>query len=222
MRLPRIEKVVAFLPMITWNATKSSMIVAFWMALSFAAAGSLAEEGANLPSIHSVEVNGQPVPFKPGREANLGSSPRHIVFSFDAVSNATQTSLPIRCKLEGIDNSWREGGGEMYFTIRYCNEAGDRVGQTNFIVRKHSPGWNDSLESSTLTHRRETLTVPPNASRLLVVISSAGPPSTMGVYVVDDLVVSRLSANDGKPEILLRSPFEQESAENSQSETPAG
>ena len=184
--------------------------------------GRLVGEETNLMTIRSVEVDGRVVRFKAGGEVNLGASPRHVVFLFEPAPNALRTPLPIRCKLDGIDNSWRDGGGEMYLTVRYCNEAGDRVGQRTFVVRKHSPGWNNSLETSTLTHRRETLTVPPKASRLLLVISSAGPPSTMGVYVVDNLVISRLSTNGAKPEILLRSPFDQPSYGGSENQTPIG
>jgi signal transduction histidine kinase len=54
----------------------------------------------------------------------------------------------------------------------------------------------------------------------MLVISSAGPPSTTGIYVVDNMVISRLSTNGGKTEILLRSPFNQPSDEGSENEPP--
>jgi signal transduction histidine kinase len=205
---------------IAWNPKRGLLIVALWVALSFIAADSFAEAEANLLAIRSVEVKGQPVPFKPGGEVNLGSSPRHIVFSFGTVSNALRTPLRVRCELDGIDTAWREGGGEMFLIIRYYNEAGDRLEQRSFRVHKESSGWNGTLETSTLTHRRETLTVPTEASRLMLVISSAGPPSTTGIYVVDDIIISRLSTNGGKPEVLLRSPFDQQSDEGSDSQPP--
>jgi signal transduction histidine kinase len=124
--------------------------------------------------------------------------------------------------MEGIDNSWREGIGEMHLTIRFYNQAGDLLGEKTFVVHKDSSGWNGTLETSTLTHRRETFTVPAGASSLMLVISSAGPPSTTGIYVVDNVVISRLSTNGGKPEILLRSPFDQPADDSSENQPPTG
>ena len=49
--------------------------------------------------------------------------------------------------------------------------------------------------------------VPAHAARIMIVISSAGAPSAVGIYVVDNLLVSRIGAN-GEPEVLLRSPFD--------------
>jgi signal transduction histidine kinase len=81
------------------------------------------------------------------------------------------------------------------------------IGLTNFFVSGDSLGWRGDLQGSSLTHRRETVVVPPLASKLWVVISSAGPPATVGIYVVDGLIVSSLSSSN-EQEVLLRSPFE--------------
>jgi signal transduction histidine kinase len=96
----------------------------------------------------------------------------------------------------------------MSLMIRFYNNLGDRIAQKSFTVEGDSLGWSGAVETSALTHRRETIVVPPEASRLWVVISSAGPPSTMGVYVVDDLIVSKVSATGETPEVLLKSPFD--------------
>ena len=61
------------------------------------------------------------------------------------------------------------------------------------------------------------MTVPPGASRLVVVISSAGPPATVGIYIVDNLVISRPAST----EILLRSPFNRELEGKGENESPA-
>jgi signal transduction histidine kinase len=209
--------------MIRWKTIQCSSLLALWVAASWAAvADGLVGEGTNLLAIRSVEVNGQPVRFQPGGEVNLGPHPRRVEFFFETHSNAIRTPLRVRCKLDGIDNSWREDEGYMYLTIRFYNEPGDRLESKTFVVQKDSSGWNGSLETSPLIHRRETLTVPPGASRFWLVISSAGPPSTTGIYVVDNIVVSRLSTSGGKPEILLRSPFGQQSDDGSESQPPSG
>jgi len=82
--------------------------------------------------------------------------------------------------LEGYETVWHEGGAEMVLTVRFYNDTGDQISQSIYRVNDESTGWTGSLKSSSLTHRRETLVVPPQATRLLVVISSAGPPIRSG------------------------------------------
>ncbi len=95
----------------------------------------------------------------------------------------------------------------MTFKIAFYDESLDIIDQKLFPVELDSTGWNGSLKTSTLTHRRESIVVPPRASRLVVVITSAGPPSAVGIYVVDGLIVSRITTN-GSPQVLLGNPFE--------------
>ena len=108
----------------------------------------------------------------------------------------------------------------MFLAIRFCNEAGDKVAQQAFNVIGESAGWNGNPKTSPLTHRRETVTVPTGASRLVVVISSAGPPATVGIYVVDNLVVSRQASAGASSEILLRSLFNRELEGKGENESP--
>jgi signal transduction histidine kinase len=182
---------------------------------------SLGQASADL-QIQSVSVNGKARPVLQDGEVNLGCSPQRISIAFGAVSNAAPLPLRLRSKLEGVDAAWRQGGGEMYFVIRFCNENGDRVGQESFMVQDDSSGWNGSLETSKLTHRREIVTVPAGASRVWVIISSAGPPSTTGIYVVDDISISRVSTNGYRSEVLLHPPFDHRSGEASDTQPPQG
>jgi signal transduction histidine kinase len=179
-------------------------------------------EASNILEIRSVLANGKAVAYEPGRELNLGAFPRNVTFVFGVASNATRVPMRVRCKLDGAENKWREGAGEMFVMVRFYNEAGDRVGQKAFRVRGDSTGWNSNVEGSTLTHRHETLTVPAGASRVWVIISSAGPPSTTGIYVVEGLTVTRALNNGGKSEILLQSPFDQRGEVSAENQTPAG
>jgi signal transduction histidine kinase len=68
-----------------------------------------------------------------------------------------------------------------------------------------SAGWAGDLDRSTFTHRRETLTAPANADSLWVVLTSAGPPTSVGLITIEGLTISHLSA-DHPPEVILRSP----------------
>jgi signal transduction histidine kinase len=120
--------------------------------------------------------------------------------------------------LEGYENVWHEAKSVMAVNVRFYNHSGDQISQNNYPVNGESTGWTGSLKSSSLTHRRETLIVPPHASRLLVEISSAGPPDTVGIYVVANLVVFKSSGNLGNV-ILLQSPFENDHGDH---DPPAG
>lgn len=159
----------------------------------------------NSLEINSVTVNGNQVPLGSDGSVNLGSSPENITFGFQPGANS-RPPIRLRYRLKSFDDEWHEGGGEMALNIRFYNEAGDQISQKIFNVRGDSPGWTGSLENSPLSHRRETLVVPPDASRVWVVISSAGPPTSIGIYVVADLVVSK-SVTNQSPTVLIQSPF---------------
>ena len=170
--------------------------------------------------IRSVSVNEKPVPIKRNSEVSLGSSPENIFFGFGARTNAPPVPVRVRYKLEGYESTWRDGPSDMFVAVRFYNAARDQISQKNFAVNGESAGWNGSMSSSPLTHRRETVVVPEQASRLWIVISSAGPPAAVGVYVVANLVVSK-SAGNSSPVVLMESPFEHETNEDP-NRTPEG
>jgi len=159
--------------------------------------------------IRAVTVNDKLVPVRRKGEVSLGSSPENIAFTFGPRTNAQSDPLRIRYKLEGVDSGWRDGASDMYLTVRFYNGAGDQIANKHFPVGGESAGWNGSLATSPLTHRRETVVAPEQAARVWIVISSAGPPAAVGVYVVANLVVSRVAAN-AAPTVLMQSPFDGE------------
>lgn len=207
--------------MITSTAANTIAALALLSALVFPASPLQAEPEAALAAIQSVEVDNRPLSWQPGEELNLGTFPRNIVFNVGGLSNAGPNVMRLRTKLEPLDKEWQDGGGEMFVTIRFYNAAGDLVDQKAFEAHGQSAGWNGSLANSTFTHRRETFSAPLDASRLWVIVSSAGGPTTVGIYVIDNLIVSRLSASNGAPEVILRGPFPQESV-SSLAQAPAG
>jgi signal transduction histidine kinase len=122
--------------------------------------------------------------------------------------------------LEGYETAWHEAASEMDFNVRFYNGAGDQISQNIYRVSGDSTGWTGSLRTSSLTHRRETLVVPPQATRLLIVISSAGPPDSVGIYVVANLVVSKSSGKQGNV-VLLQSPFDTDRGDHTNDDLPA-
>jgi hypothetical protein len=182
-----------------------------------------AAQDANLPAIQSVEVDNRPLSWQSGKELNLGAFPRIIVFNIGPETNSSQKFMRLRSKLEGFDKEWQDGRGTMFVTIRFYNGSGDLVAEKEFDAHGESAGWNGTLESSTFTHRREMFSAPPGASRLWVVLSSAGGPTSVGTYIIDALSVSRLSTSNGPPEVLLRSPILQASSKiSSLNQAPPG
>ncbi len=173
--------------------------------------------------ISSVQVNDKAVVMRPGQALKLGPDAQDVVFRFGAATNSDWAPNRLSYKLDGYDGAWHASGGEMNFTVRFYNHTGDQVSQKVYNVTGNSAGWNSSLQNSTLTHRRETVTVPPGASRLMVVISSAGPPETEGVYVVANLMVSETDSNAFPAIVLIGSPLDQQQRDVSNPEkAPTG
>lgn len=196
----------------TQAAFRTSVVLSLLGVLGQAAISICGAQDANAPAIRGVMVDNRPLPWQPGRELSLGTFPRNIVFSFGPENDSSNKVIRLRTKLEGFDKEWQDGAGEMFVTIRFYNASGDLVAQKVFTARGESAGWNGTLETSTFSHRRETFSAPLDASRLWVIVSSAGGPTTLGVYIVNNLIVSRLSTSNGPPEVLLRSPSPQEMA----------
>lgn len=176
------------------------------LSLAVAALPARALEDTNTIEIQAISVNGKDVPFAGKATVNLGEFPENISFQFGPRTNSVHPPLRLRYMLEGYEDTWHEGWAEMGLTVRFYNSAGDQISQNVYPAHNDSTGWTGSLRTSVLTHRRETLVVPPGASRLLIVISSAGPPDSVGIYVVANLLVTK-SVGSGNV-VLLQSPFD--------------
>ena len=77
--------------------------------------------------------------------------------------------------------------GEMRVSIHFLNAAGATVESQHFVARNQSSGWSEDIARSFFTKRNEQFTVPANATRMLVTLTSGGPMETTGVMVIDDL-----------------------------------
>src|SRR5258706_10294076 len=164
-------------------------------------------KATNLLEIRSVTVDGKPLPLRHAMEVKIGSFPDNVVFDFGMNTNIRQTPIRIRTKLEGYEDEWKVSNGEMFLDLRFFNASGDQVSHTSFPVGGESAGGKGSLRTSPLPHRRETAVVPPQASQVWVFISSAGPPATLGIYVVANLVLSKQLSN-APPVVLLQPLFD--------------
>ena len=173
---------------------------------------SSAGSGKRLLVIQSVTVGGKTRKWA-GGELSLRPAPKEVSFGFGPVSNSNWAPKRLRYTLEGFETTWHESlGGVMGLTVRYSDDHGDQIGQTIFEATGESAGWRGALTNSTLSHRRETLVAPARAAHVWVTISSGiGPPATVGIYVLADLLLSRLSSTNVQPEVLLHPIFDVDS-----------
>jgi signal transduction histidine kinase len=180
-------------------------IFAFGIAFCLRGEQSPSNKMDDVVEIRSATVDGKPMALRHGTEVNLGVLPNTIVFDFGMKTNIKEKPLRIRSRLDGLENEWKVSNGQMFLDVRFYNASGDQVSHTQFPIEGESAGWNGSLKTSPLTHRRETVVVPPQASEVWVLISSAGPPATLGIYVVANLEVSKQSSNS--PPVVLMQPL---------------
>src|SRR6266481_6702063 len=171
--------------------------------------------------IQAIAINGKTISLSGKTKINSGPTPQNISFTFGQATNAMRAPIRVRYKLDGYDSAWHEGGGEMFLLLRFYNEAGDAIGQKSFSVYGDSAGWSGELKTSTFSHRRETVVVPPKAANFWVVMSSAGPPATVGIYVVEHLVVSKL-ADSGPASVLLQAAFDRTTTFDPTNQAPLG
>ena len=196
--------------------TKRGIVLCILIVWQFCAcpwtAGQTIMPGATADPIefYSITVNGMPALLRRD-EVNIGSFAQNVMFRFGPATNSPKQPVRIRWKLEGVDGGWRDRSTFMTLTARFFNDAGNQVGQSIFPVAGESAGWNGSLKSSAMTHRRESVVVPQHASRMWIVISSAGPPEAAGVYVVANLVVTR-RPESASPKVIMSFPFDRQPA----------
>jgi signal transduction histidine kinase len=182
-----------------------------WIALvtaSFQFSEKACAHATNRVEINAVAVQGKPLNWKQGKELSLGAFPENILFSFGPATNATPPPVRLRYKLEGYDQEWHDGNATMFMMLRFYDAMDEQVGQQFFDAKGQSAGWNGTPKNSRLTHREETVVVPAGAVKFQVSISSGGPPATVGIFVVENLTISRLPTTNSTPVVLLRSPFQ--------------
>jgi PEP-CTERM motif len=80
-------------------------------------------------------------------------------------------------------------GNEMRVDVRFLDIFGSG-GDNNFVVSGNSPGWVSTLGNSTFDVRNQQLVVPAGAVTMRIQLTSGGPASGTGQYIIDDLSVN--------------------------------
>ncbi len=134
-------------------------------------------------------IDGQPFSMSPG-VARVPASHRSVSFRLGkSAQEDPEGCRRMRFKLGEIDEGWRQIASEMCVLVRFADAKGDQVGQRLFPVDGASSGWRGTIETSTFTRRRENVRVPPEAVSATMAVSSSGPPTAMGVYVVRNVKI---------------------------------
>ncbi len=156
-----------------------------------------------LPSLWSAEpqaqgaveflIDGKPLPGSSG-QIRVPAFHRSVSFRLGkSAQEDPEGCRRMRFKLAGVDEDWRQIASEMCVLVRFADAQGDQVGQRLFPVDGASSGWRGTVETSTFTLRRENMRVPAGAVSVTLAISSSGPPTAMGVYVVRNI---RITGNE--------------------------
>lgn len=182
--------------------------VAFAATRELQAAASDPGETNVLLEIRALTVDGAPIPLHPGKKLHLARQPRTAVFQFGPGTNRISGATRMRFKLDGYEENWRESPAEMRLCLRFLDARGDQVSETSFTVVGQSAGWTGNLDSSAFLHRRESVSVPPQARSVWVVMTSAGPAATVGVYAISDLTIRSEFADGSPPLISLAAAFD--------------
>ena len=160
------------------------------------------DQQTNLLKIYSVTVNGKLVSYA-GGELKFSAESKNIALLFGSDTNGSWKPTRLRYKLEGWDTGWCNPDSAMFLNIQFYDADKKLIERKSFSSKGDSVGWTGSLKDSPLIHRRETFRVPRETVAWNVLITSAGPPDTVGVFVVNNLDISRLSLSNGPPEPIL-------------------
>jgi signal transduction histidine kinase len=142
---------------------------------------------------------------KQGNHVVITPTTKRLVFQVGDVDPSVQNpnAKRLQFKLEGVDGKWNQRKGSMEVIVLFFSANDEMVGKRRFSVVGESPGWRNTVEASTFTQHEEKVVVPPKAARVRISISSAGPPDSVGLWIVKDLVITRSMPQQELPMELL-------------------
>jgi two-component sensor histidine kinase len=144
--------------------------------------------GNAAPMVDRVVVDGDVIMPGGGAVEIASSAQRIVLYVRDGAGGHFSR---VRYCLRGVDDDWRQAeGGSATFTVCFYDGAGIRFGHRTFEVKGASPVWDKELSAPAFAMRREQVLVPENAERISFIISSAGSPSSVGVYAVRNISVA--------------------------------
>ncbi len=139
--------------------------------------------------VQQVLVDGNAAALPAASEALVVAPGLHrLDIDFALVPGRVTNPLEVRCRLEGIDDSWRPAARGMSLICEVLGDGGEVVSRTAFGSIGQSAGWVGDPNESRLQPRLEPLFFPENARALRIILSS-GTPDTTGQWVIDHLAI---------------------------------
>jgi signal transduction histidine kinase len=201
-------------------------VVIFWLAASGLAAAAtgtvLSRDSSPAVVIHDVLVDGHSQNSSAGastqfvakgevasgdsaqsKRLRISSKVQRLEFRFGPDPSSSNPPVRFRYQLEGVDQDWREAGGEMRLTVKFLDSANNTVGAADFVARGETPGWAVNVVDSRFAQHREHVTVPPRAVGMQMELFSGGDEQTTGIMVIDELTVSQAGSTNAFPETRL-------------------
>jgi signal transduction histidine kinase len=170
-----------------------------------------------------VAVNGRTIPLDKDGSLYLPPTVENLQIVFGKDSSASNPPVRLRWQLDGYQQGWHDTRmGEMRMVLRFSNDAGEIIAEKSFDVSGQTPGWTGRFEDCDFVKRRETVIAPPGTTRLWIVISSAGPPESVGVYVVRNLVSSQPSVSPELTRLIPAVPHDTLNAPPGRNVAPEG
>jgi signal transduction histidine kinase len=133
----------------------------------------------------------------------ISSQAQRLEFRFGPGPNLSNPPVRFRYQMEGVDQDWREAGGEMRLTAKFLDAAKSTVGAVDFVARGETPGWTGNVVDSRYVHHREQVTVPPGAVGMQMELFSGGDEQTTGIMMIDELTISHVGSTNARPETVL-------------------
>ena len=182
--------------------------------------GCLILKGLATPSeigVLSLTVDGKAVKYYSNQPVRISAFPGSVDINYGPFLHpGKQASKPVRVryKLDGMDPAWQEMAGEsclMRLSVVFLDQNGNELKHVDFEARGQTAGWTGSFETSLLHHRREQVVVPPDATSIWAVITSAGAPTVIGAFFVGDFIVKGFDATTESSRDLLSIEFKNQS-----------
>ena len=200
---------------------RASLCFLLWLGACRAASAQEKEEPI---VVSQVQVNARAFPISSGATTKFPASPATVKFTYGSTrfDGVPPTPMRIRYKLEGMDSDWHEKPKEMRLVIGFLDQNGSELKDVEFLAKGQSLGWTGNFETAALQHRHETVVVPAGATRFWAVMTSAGGPESLGVFVISDFVVQTQTSTNGPARELLRYSSDAGDAGGLSLQTPTG
>jgi signal transduction histidine kinase len=145
-------------------------------------------------------VDSKPTPFPHGNQPTLklpsglhrfdfdfgfrDLTPNGEIEPFGLASDSRPTNVRMRSQLLGIDERWQESELGMSLIFHALDTQDNVIGQSLFSITNRSPGWETTLEDSSMTRRVEPVYIPAGTEKIRLILSS-GSPDTTGFFAID-------------------------------------